>query len=143
MNRKSKVIVSIVGITIVLLALLGITYAYYLTRIEGNTNTNSISITTANLRLVYRDGTPNILTATNIQPSKTEFYTKTFTVTNEGNATIDDDILLRFVNALDVQSVCKDVFGHRVKLSAKARTEGMTMEEAIKELIKSVEAPRN
>lgn len=48
-----------------------------------------------------------------------------------------------FVNALDVQSVCKDVFGHRVKLSAKARTEGLTMEDAIKELIKSVEAPRN
>ena len=49
MNRSQKIVVSIVGITIVLLALLGITYAYYLTRIEGNTNTNSVSITTANL----------------------------------------------------------------------------------------------
>jgi len=48
-----------------------------------------------------------------------------------------------FVNALDVQSVCKDVFGHRVKLSTKARTEGYTIDEAIKELIKSVEVPRN
>ena len=56
MNKRSKIIVSIVGITIVLLALLGITYAYYLTRIEGNTNTNSISITTADLKLKYGDG---------------------------------------------------------------------------------------
>ena len=35
MNKRNKIIVSIVGITIVLLALLGITYAYYLTRIQG------------------------------------------------------------------------------------------------------------
>ena len=38
MNRKQKLIVSITGITIVMLALLGLTYGYYLTRIQGNTN---------------------------------------------------------------------------------------------------------
>ena len=97
MNKQQKIIVSIVGITIVLLALLGITYAYYLTRIEGNTNTNSISITTANLKLKYEDGN-GLLTATNITPGKqVEFKTtgnettteKTFTVTNTGNSTIE------------------------------------------------------
>ena len=61
MNRKSKIIVSVVGITIVLLALLGITYAYYLTRIEGNTNTNSISVSTADLKLKYDNGNGNIV----------------------------------------------------------------------------------
>ena len=61
MNRKSKIIVSVVGITIVLLALLGITYAYYLTRIEGNTNTNSISVSTADLKLKYDDGNGNLV----------------------------------------------------------------------------------
>ena len=74
MNRKSKIIVSIVGIFIVLLALLGITYGYFLTRIQGNTNDTSISITTANLSLVYADASPNI-EATNIQPGDT-VYTK-------------------------------------------------------------------
>ena len=97
MNKQQKIIVSIVGITIVLLALLGITYAYYLTRIEGNTNTNSISVTTADLKLVYGDGN-GLLTAANIMPGKqVEFKTtgnetateKTFTVTNSGNSTIE------------------------------------------------------
>ena len=59
MNRKSRIIVSVVGITIVLLALLGLTYAYYLTRIQGNTNTNSISVTSANLKIVYGENNPN------------------------------------------------------------------------------------
>ena len=96
MDRKQKIIVSVVGIFIVLLALVGITYGYFLTQIQGNTNTNSISITTANLRLVYADGSPNI-EAVNIQPSKTEFYTKTFIVTNEGNACIDYEVYLENV----------------------------------------------
>ena len=88
MNRKQKIIVSVVGITIVLLALLGLTYAYYLTRIQGNTNTNSISITTANLELLYGDGN-EIITASNIMPDTT-IASKTFTVTNTGNTTIEN-----------------------------------------------------
>ena len=97
MNRKQKMIVSVVGITIVLLALLGITYAYYLTRIQGNTNTNSISITTADLKIVYGDGN-GLVTAENIMPgNQVTFKTtngtttteKTFTVTNSGNTTVE------------------------------------------------------
>ena len=86
MNKQQKIIVSIVGISIVLLALLGLTYAYYLTRIEGNTNTNSISITTADLKLVYGDGN-GLVTKENIMPGTT--IEKTFTVTNSGNNKVD------------------------------------------------------
>jgi len=86
MNRKTKIIVSVVGITIVLLALLGITYAYYLTRIEGNTNTNSISATTADLKLKYDDGS-GAITALDIMPGKE--IEKTFSVTNEGNSKVN------------------------------------------------------
>ena len=50
MNRKQKIIVSTTGIFLVLLILVGLTYAYFLTRINGNTNDKSISVTTANLR---------------------------------------------------------------------------------------------
>ena len=88
MNRKQRIIVSVVGISIVLLTLLGLTYAYFLTRIQGNTNDKSISVTTADLKLTYSDGNGDI-TATNILPGET-IDTKTFTVKNEGNAKVDN-----------------------------------------------------
>ena len=53
MSRKNKIIISIVGISIISLALIGLTYGYYLTRIQGNTNNKSISVTTADLKLEY------------------------------------------------------------------------------------------
>ena len=87
MNKKQKIIVSVVGITIVLLALLGLTYAYFLTRIQGNTNTKSISVTTADLKLEYSDN-KDVITGTNIVPGTT-LPTKTFTVTNSGSSDID------------------------------------------------------
>ena len=88
MNKKQKIIVSVVGITIVLLTLLGLTYAYFLTRIQGNTNDKSISVTTANLELTYGDNSAEILGKDlTLIPSDTEIGTKTFTVTNNGNNT--------------------------------------------------------
>ena len=88
MNRRQKIIISITGIVLVSLILIGLTYAYFLTKITGNTNTKSISVTTANLRLIYGDGNGDI-TSTNILPSTT-IDTKTFTVKNEGNATVNN-----------------------------------------------------
>ena len=93
MNKKQKIIVSVVGITIVLLALLGLTYAYFLTRIQGNTNDKSISVTTADLKLVYGDGSDGVIGGENLLPSDT-VYTKTFTVKNEGNANVEYGVYL-------------------------------------------------
>ena len=88
MNRKQKIIVSITGIFIVMLALVGLTYAYFLTRITGNENDKSISVTTANLELLYADGTTTVLEPdTKLIPSSTEVGTKDFTVTNNGEDT--------------------------------------------------------
>ena len=88
MSKKQKIIVSVVGITIVLLTLLGLTYAYFLTRIQGNTNDKSISVTTANLELTYGDNSAEILGKDlTLIPSDNEIGTKTFTVTNNGNDT--------------------------------------------------------
>ena len=83
MNRRGKIIVSITGITLVLLILVGLTYAYFLTRIQGNTNNKSISLTTADLSLVYADGNTNIITKEKIIPGDV-IGTKDFTVTNNG-----------------------------------------------------------
>lgn len=93
MNRKQKIIVSITGIVLVSLILIGLTYAYFLTRIQGNTNDKSISVTTADLKLVYGDGSDGVIGGENILPSDT-VYTKTFTVKNEGNANVEYGVYL-------------------------------------------------
>jgi len=108
MNRKQKIIVSITGIFIVLLALVGLTYAYFLTRITGNENDKSISVTTANLELVYAEEDDAYVIGEDeiIEPGKT-FDTKTFTVTNNGNSAIDsyavilEDVSITYVNDTD------------------------------------------
>ncbi len=88
MNRKQRIIVSVTGIFLVLLILVGLTYAYFLTKIKGNDNEKSISVTTANLELVYGDGNA-LITAEKIEPGNS-ITAKTFTVTNSGNATINN-----------------------------------------------------
>jgi len=91
MKRKQKIIVSITGIVIILLALVGLTYGYYLTRIKGNTKDKSLSVTTERLELVYGDGNAEIINGngallpTEETNDKTVIGTKTFTVTNNGN----------------------------------------------------------
>lgn len=47
-----------------------------------------------------------------------------------------------FVTAEDIHKVIFDVFGHRVKLSAKAKAEGMNVQKAINLLLKTVKSPR-
>jgi len=88
MNRRQRIIVSITGIFLVLLMLVGLTYAYFLTQINGNINPNSIQITTANLQLTYSDGDGSILTSdTKLKPSNTPINTKEFSVINNGDDT--------------------------------------------------------
>ena len=88
MTRKSKIIVSVVSIIVVLLTLLGITYAYYLTQIEGNSSDTSISVTTADLRLKYSDGN-GLVIKNDLMPGMT-IGEKTFTIENTGKTKIDD-----------------------------------------------------
>ena len=100
MNKKQKIIVSVVGITIVLLTLLGLTYAYFLTRIQGNTNDKSISVTTANLILEYADANDELITDSAVEPGKS--WTKTFVATNKGNATVTYGVALEnIVNTIE------------------------------------------
>ena len=86
MNRKQKIIVSITGIFLVLMILVGLTYAYFLTKITGNTNTKSISVTTANLVLEYGENTNVVQGIENAEPGYS--VEKIFTATNKGNSTV-------------------------------------------------------
>ena len=47
-----------------------------------------------------------------------------------------------YVCAKDVQDVARDVLGHRVKLSARGKAQGSTMQQAIGMVIANVTAPR-
>ena len=47
-----------------------------------------------------------------------------------------------YVCAKDVQDVARDVLGHRVKLSARGKSQGITMQQAIGMVITNVAAPR-
>ena len=99
MNRRQKIIVSITGIFLVLLILVGLTYAYFLTRINGNDNEKSINVTTANLEVEYKDNN-DIITGDNIIPGTT-LPEKVFTVTNNGNGTVDYSVgLVNIINTL-------------------------------------------
>ena len=106
MNKKKIIIISIVGIVIITLTLIGLTYGYYLTRIQGNTNDKSISINMSYLELTYSDGNGTI-EATNIIPGET-ITSKTFTVTNTGTDKISnyviylDDVINTFVDKSDL-----------------------------------------
>ena len=95
MNRRQKIIVSITGIFLVLLILVGLTYAYFLTRINGNDNEKSISVTTANLEVEYADINDKLITDSAVEPGKS--WTKTFVATNKGNKSVAYGVALENV----------------------------------------------
>ncbi len=100
MSRKQRIIVSVTGIFLVLLILVGLTYAYFLTKIKGNENNKSISVTTANLLLEYADVNDELITDSAVEPGKT--WTKTFVATNKGNKIVTYGVALEnVVNTLE------------------------------------------
>ena len=105
MNRRQRIIVSVTGIILVTLMLLGLTYAYFLTKIKGNTNDKSISVTTANLEIKYEDNN-DIITGDKIEPGTT-LPTKVFTVINNGNMNVEYSVGL--VNIINTFTNTEDV----------------------------------
>ncbi len=89
MNRNQRIVVSIIGIIIVTLALIGITYAYFLTKIIGNSTSTSISGTLADLELTYGDGNGVIAPTDPIMPNTT-LTPKEFTVKNTGSVKVEN-----------------------------------------------------
>ena len=137
MNRKQRIIVSITGIFLVLLILVGLTYAYFLTKIKGNANSKSISVTTANLKLVYNDGSDGVIGGELLEPSNTE-YTKTFTVKNEGNKNVTYGVyLINVINTFERKDDIKYIMSCSTDGDIKCNevTEEVTFPSGIKQLI--------
>ena len=95
MSRKQRIIISITGIVLVSLILIGLTYGYYMTKINGNNNNKSISVVTANILLEYADINDELITDTKVEPGKS--WTKTFVATNKGNKTVTYGVALENV----------------------------------------------
>ena len=94
MEKKSRKSI-IVGITVLLLVtvtLLGLTYAYYRTRVIGNDKEKSISVTSKLLEITYNDGSSTVNMEGKIEPGFK--YTKQFSVENTGDDTVNYGVYL-------------------------------------------------
>lgn len=95
MKRKTKIIVYTTCIILTLLILLGFTYGYYLTKINGNKNSKSLEITSGDSSLLYTDLSTED-TSEIIEPGYTNI--KLFTIKNIGDLPARYDIYLTDVS---------------------------------------------
>ena len=82
-DKKPNIIAIIGAIALLVLAVVGLSYAFFSAFIKNGETDTSIEGTGANLSLVYTDG-KSVITSSNIMPGWSA--TKTFTVTNNGEA---------------------------------------------------------
>ena len=82
-DKKPNIIAIIGAIVLLVLAVVGLSYAFFSAFIKNGETDTSIEGTGANLSLVYTDG-KSVITSSNIMPGWSA--TKTFTVTNNGEA---------------------------------------------------------
>ncbi len=82
-DKKPNIIAIIRAIVLLVLAVVGLSYAFFSAFIKNGETDPSIEGTGANLSLVYTDG-KSVITSSNIMPGWSA--TKTFTVTNNGEA---------------------------------------------------------
>ncbi len=105
MKRKTIITISISGIVIVTLALLSLTYGYYLTRIQGNTNAKSVEVTSGSSKALYTDLTEEDLTQI-ITPGNS--VRMKFSVKNIGDSAATysiylEDVVNEFSRKQDIQ----------------------------------------
>ena len=82
-DKRPNIIAIIGAIVLLVLAVVGLSYAFFSAFISGGETDTSVEGTGANLSLVYTDG-KSVITSSNIMPGWSA--TKTFTVTNNGEA---------------------------------------------------------
>ena len=83
MKRKKRIVTSVIGIVLVLVIIIGISYGYYLTQISGNTSSKSITVRSGESSILFTDLANANYTSDYITPGYS--YTKTYTVENTGN----------------------------------------------------------
>ena len=104
-KKDYRIIVSVTGIFIVLLALVGITFAYFIAQIQGNENSTSVSVVTANLKLIYAEDTNEIQGINNALPGYK--VTKTFAAINVGNNKVNYVVTLENIELVNKEAIQK------------------------------------
>ena len=83
-DKKPNIIAIIGAVILLVLAVIGLSYAFFSAFIKGSETDTTIEGTGAKLSLIYTDG-KSVITSSNIMPGWSA--TKTFTVTNNGEGT--------------------------------------------------------
>ena len=113
LNKSNKIKIIVLTALIFLVAIAGISYAYFTIQVVGNETASSMRLTTANLSLVYND--VQIVSGENVIPGWTQ--TKTLTVYNDGNQTVYYNIIWRDLlneitnNELVISATCSSSSG--------------------------------
>jgi hypothetical protein len=92
LTKSNKIKIIVVTVLIFLVAIAGISYAYFSIQIVGNETASSMRLTTANMSLVYTD--IEIRSGENVIPGWSS-TSKTITVYNDGNVTAYYNIIWR------------------------------------------------
>ena len=103
---KKRIIISLISILILIMALFGITYAYFTTKAKGNEDDKSASVTAGKLEVTYKEGNGEIV-AEKLMPGDV-VASKTFSVVNTGTATTDylvivENVINTLVNNEDLE----------------------------------------
>ncbi len=83
---RKKILIGISALILLVITLLGITYAYFTAKVSGNTGAKSIVVTAAKLELTYNDGNGTVIVE-KVEPGVT-LESKTFSVKNTGTREI-------------------------------------------------------
>ncbi len=95
-NRKRNIIICLTFIILIVLILVGLTYAYYLATVRNNPTSDSFSGRAASLELYYRDGSSSISTTIEFFPGDL-VASKEFSLTNYSNTTLEYQVYIRDV----------------------------------------------
>ena len=90
-SKSNKIKIIVITALIFLVSIAGISYAYFTIQITGNDTASSMRLRTANMSLVYND--VQIVSGEYATPGWTQ--TKTLTVTNNGNTSVEYAIIWR------------------------------------------------
>ena len=93
---RKKLIIGISALVLLVITLLGITYAYFTASVAGNTSDKSVVVTAANLELTYNDGNGAVIVE-KVEPGVT-LESKRFTVKNTGTKEINSyDVVMEVI----------------------------------------------
>ena len=84
MNTRQKLTLGIAAIFMVTLTIIGVTYAYFVTRVTGSAVEDTVEVSTATLATVKYVDEGDVVEFINVQPGVTKY--KTFTVSNKAAA---------------------------------------------------------